>query len=79
MTDPQRSHDTTCTCCCKPPVHHVHRRDWRPCPATMRPRLNPRKPAAIWWDQFADAVQHEHTFRAFANDYPTEFPMLADR
>lgn len=57
---------------------HVHKRDWRPCPALRRPPLRPTKPAAIWWFAFAEAVQHEHTFRAFVAEHPAEFPRLRD-
>lgn len=59
------------------PVEHVHRRnDWRPCPATLLPPLRPRKAAARWWFEFAEAVLFEETFREFVKRYPAEFPTI---
>ncbi len=71
------SDDTTCTGCCKPPVHHVHRRDWRPCPTTMPARLRPTKAVSIWLYRWADAVQHHETMVEFVAAHPADFPELA--
>ncbi len=50
----------------RPTAAHVHRRgDWRPCPATMPPPLQPTKPTAIWFYRWAEAIQHLETFEAF--------------
>lgn len=76
MTRPPTD-DTTSTCCCKPPVHHVHGRDWRPCPATMPAPLRPTKAVSRWMFAFAEAVQHDVTLIAFVNAWPHEFPRLA--
>ncbi len=46
-------------------VVHVHRRDWRPCPATMPPPMQPTKPVAVWLYRWAEAIQHQETFEAF--------------
>ncbi len=52
---------------------HVHRRDWRPCPALYPPPLRPSKPVAVWLYRFADAVLHLETFTAFISEFPAEF------
>ncbi len=69
MTDP-RPDPTT-------PLHVHRRNDWRPCPATMRPPLTPRKHAAVWWFAWAEAIRFEETLAAFVNAWPAEFPRLA--
>ena len=71
--------DNTCTCCCKAAVHHVHRRDWRPCPATMPAALRPTKAVSIWMFEWAQAILHFETFQAFVNEHPAEFPRLAGK
>jgi hypothetical protein len=56
---------------------HVHRRDWRPCPAGFPPPLRPTKRTAIWCFAFAEAVLHRETFAEFVATSPTQFPQLA--
>ncbi len=58
-------------------LDHVHRRDHRPCPWTLRSPLTPRKAAAVWWFAFAEAIQHDETLIAFVHAWPAEFPRLA--
>ncbi len=69
MTTPRPTETTT--------LVHVHRRDWRPCPWTLRSPRKPRKPAAIWWFALAAAIQHDTTFVEFVHAWPGEFPRLA--
>lgn len=57
---------------------HVHKRDWRPCPALLPSPLIPRKAAAVWLFQWAEAVRHEETFNQFVQANPTEFSRLAE-
>lgn len=74
---PERN-DTRCRADVATHDHHVHRRDWRPCPALFPPTIKPTKPASRFWYAFAEAVQHEHTFLAFVEDHPAEFPHTLD-
>lgn len=62
----------------RPLVHHVHRRDWRPCPVTLPPPIVPRKEAAIWLFEFADAIQVDVLFERFVARWPEEFPNLCE-
>ena len=56
---------------------HVHRRDWRPCPATFPPPLRPTKPISVWLFAFAEAVLRRETLATFVMRYPAEFPTLS--
>jgi hypothetical protein len=55
---------------------HVHRRDHRPCPWTLRSPLKPTKAATIWMFRFAEAVRFEDTFAQFVAAWPDEFPTM---
>lgn len=69
--------DSTCACCCKPPVRHVHRRGWRPCPALFPPPPRPTKAVSRFLFAWASAVQHHETMVEFIQANPSEFPRLA--
>lgn len=67
-SDPRQNHTTQV---------HVHRRDWRPCPHLFPEPLRPTKPIAIFYFNFAAAIQHLETMMEFVAEHPVEFPRLA--